>query len=827
MLATAKLWGSIAGAFSAGSLTVIENITAAGVVGKVAAGPASASATITGTGVLGTVGSGSLTVTATTFGATGLAGVGSCTVTAAVSGVGVVARFGAAAPTFTAAITGIPGGGAAVLTTATITGAVTAVGSTSQSVTATITGAGVVGSGTATGSPSFTATITGSGVVGVIGSGSLTVTAPVNGASPDMFVSRNTSSGNLILLKQRFRFAGANNPYVGLSEASNSYGATTDSDGLYLAPHAEIDAFLNSAQSMNATGIRTHACANVGKVESLQPTLGVWRAASFEPIDYFLSQCPARGIKVIFPLVDNYQYFSNGKFWYCSQNGVTPDSTATQFFTNTTIVNSFKAHISAVLNHVNVYTGIAYKNDPSILAWETGNELTVYPTAWDTTYVNWTDDIAAYIKTTCGAQQLVMDGHADLDNTSAYDLSHVDIYTGHWYTGGSAAPNQVPQFAETIHSRGKAFVVGEYTWTDKDQNGSATFTIDSMLKNIEGCQFVDGDCFWELLAPLTNFGGGLVCHYPGDNSDMITRVGKLSAHAALMPTLTQIGGQQFLNDTFTDSNGVLLQNHTADSGAHWLKELDMSADGTIQSNRIWFGTQTYYVAEVYPPGPDYDVTGFVRIVSNATNATVVVRGRTGLGVASGYLLILWYDGSNYSLTLRRWAWDGSTFDIGSAVLPIQPGIGTDHTMMLRMVGSQLSAYWDGALIVGPTTNTDIVVTGEAGCGGLNSTSTTGIHLDAITAAVPKFGTGTENVTATITGTGGIGRGGSQTITATITGAGVLGLVGAATFTVAADISGHSAIAVPLAFAVTRIPEAALSTNHSGAWFAIDEAHTRG
>ena len=77
-----------------------------------------------------------------------------------------------------------------------------------------------------------------------------------------------------------------------------------------------------------------------------------------------------------------------------------PIRSLSQFFTDTTVINSFKAHISFVLNHVNRYTGIAYKDDPTILAWETGNEVTVSPTAWDSTYNGWTEDIAQHIKVT-------------------------------------------------------------------------------------------------------------------------------------------------------------------------------------------------------------------------------------------------------------------------------------------------------------------------------------------------------------------------------------------------------------------------------------------
>ena len=44
-----------------------------------------------------------------------------------------------------------------------------------------------------------------------------------------------------------------------------------------------------------------------------------------------------------------------------------------QFFTDPKIIAEFEEHIRAVLNHKNVLTGIAYKDDPTILAWENCN----------------------------------------------------------------------------------------------------------------------------------------------------------------------------------------------------------------------------------------------------------------------------------------------------------------------------------------------------------------------------------------------------------------------------------------------------------------------
>ena len=356
--------------------------------------------------------------------------------------------------------------------------------------------------------------------------------------APTGFVTRDPTTGNLLHNGQRFRFAGPNIPdSFGLAQTEAAYGAQVDGDGLHLPSHAEIEAAIASAEAMNATVIRAYSsCLSVGKTNSIQPTLGSFNAAALEPVDYAISLCASAGIKLIFPLVDNYQYYVGGKFWYCTANGVTPDSTASQFFTNTTIINTFKAHISYVLNHVNGYTGIAYKNDPTILAWETGNEVTVSPTAWDSTYNSWTEYIAQHIKVTLGAQQLVIDGHTDHGND--WDLSHVDIYSTHTYHS-SWPPASIVDTAAEVHSHGKALFLGEYSWTDKDINGfPLSWTLTQMLSAIEASPYVDGDNFWLLYPPLQNWRGGFALHWPGDNGDMATRATQLANHALKMRLLS-------------------------------------------------------------------------------------------------------------------------------------------------------------------------------------------------------------------------------------------------------------------------------------------------
>ena len=61
------------------------------------------------------------------------------------------------------------------------------------------------------------------------------------------------------------------------------------------------------------------------------------------------------------------------------------------------------SNISYPLSKASIIHISAYIHDPSILAWETGNEL-YYPT------LSWTIELARHIKQEIGAQQLVMDG---------------------------------------------------------------------------------------------------------------------------------------------------------------------------------------------------------------------------------------------------------------------------------------------------------------------------------------------------------------------------------------------------------------------------------
>src|SRR5207302_10580776 len=138
-----------------------------------------------------------------------------------------------------------------------------------------------------------------------------------------------------------------------------------------------------------------------------------------------------------------------------------------QFCYNAQVISDFETYISTLLNHVNTYTGVAYKNDPTMMAWETGNELKP-PTSWTRT-------ITTYIKS-IDSNHLVVDGRSGIDPNAA-SLINVDIVSNHYYPKRTS---QLEDDTKAAQKARKAFIVGEFDWNDA--NGGDT--LSSFLSTI-------------------------------------------------------------------------------------------------------------------------------------------------------------------------------------------------------------------------------------------------------------------------------------------------------------------------------------------------------
>jgi hypothetical protein len=325
-------------------------------------------------------------------------------------------------------------------------------------------------------------------------------------------------SGSQLLFKGNvFRFSGANIYWLGLDE---------NVGGIDYPTSFRVDDALATAREMGATVVRSHTLGiSTGCPLCIEPSPGVFNESAFRHVDYAIAAAKKYGLHLIIPLTDNFHYYHGGKHNFTDWHGIRDEN---QFYSNPTVISDFEDYISQILNRVNNYTGVAYKDDPTILGWETGNGLLALRT--------WVQTIADYIKS-IDANHLVIDGNTGQSYTSStftqdLDISSVDIFVGQYYPMNSSALNTQAGLAQRAN---KVFIAEEYAWNNRG-GGDA---LPRFLTTIESNFAIAGDLFWSLFGHNDTFGyvqhhDGYTFHYPGDTDDMRMRAEMLRAHAYQM-----------------------------------------------------------------------------------------------------------------------------------------------------------------------------------------------------------------------------------------------------------------------------------------------------
>jgi mannan endo-1,4-beta-mannosidase len=422
------------------------------------------------------------------------------------------------------------------------------------------------------------------------------------GLASASFVTRTGS--RLLLNGAPFRFEGANIYWLGLDDGAQTYPT----------PY-RIDDAMDAAVEMGATVVRSHSLGvSTGCALCVEPSLGNFNATALQHIDYAIMAARDHGLKLIIPLTDNYHYYHGGKHNFTDWRGISDEN---QFYSNPQVISDFEQYIGVLLNHVNVYTGVAYKNDPTIMAWETGNEL-LSPSSW-------TQTIANYIKSVDG-NHLVMDGNYGI-NQDSLAISSVDIYSDHFYP-----PNisKMEADAAETQSANKAYVIGEYDW--QTTSGDA---LNAFLSAITANSAISGACFWDLWSHADDSGyrkgdGVYAMYYPGDTADHRNREQVIRNNAYAIqgmvvppdgipgaPTIMSVSGKQItwrgasLADTYSierstwGANGpwtVVCNQCVTDYSGPW-------TDATQPPGSVWYRMRAYNRVGV---AGQYSVTASVR-----------------------------------------------------------------------------------------------------------------------------------------------------------------------------------------------------------------------
>ena len=361
---------------------------------------------------------------------------------------------------------------------------------------------------------SFTSTIKASsisaGLLALAFCSTITVTrAAAQSNLNDEFVKRDGT--RLTLGGQTFRYGGPNIEWLGLE----AYGPL-DSIGPRYPSHFEVDDAMQTAQSMGARVVRSQTLGDgVGSPLSIEPKEGVFNPEGFKSIDYAIKSAHDHNLRLIVTLVgDCANCALTGEGEYFKDRGI---SGFKDFFTDPAIIARFEKHIAALLNHKSTLTGIALKDDPTIMAWENCNACGILipfiaPGQPLTPYIGWVDTIGAYIKS-------IDKKHLYEDNSSFFmfdkdvlDAKTTDIVTSEYYPhwdavfnmGSKTTPQTFPEHAALITGKGKVYVVNEFGWDNTDWATPAD--LEAALSAMEADPKVTGSDFWALQAHVDNFG---------------------------------------------------------------------------------------------------------------------------------------------------------------------------------------------------------------------------------------------------------------------------------------------------------------------------------
>lgn len=126
----------------------------------------------------------------------------------------------------------------------------------------------------------------------------------------------------------------------------------------------------------------------------MQPELGVYDDSGFERLSYAISSAKKAGIRLIITLVNNWKDFG-GMSQYMDWIGSTQHD---EFYTHAQAKKAYKNYIHYVLHYVNSYTNLAFKDDPTIMAWGLANEPRTAGANGDT-IVAWADEMSTFVKT--------------------------------------------------------------------------------------------------------------------------------------------------------------------------------------------------------------------------------------------------------------------------------------------------------------------------------------------------------------------------------------------------------------------------------------------
>lgn len=218
---------------------------------------------------------------------------------------------------------------------------------------------------------------------------SLMISVPLTSAAESRFEHFITRQGNKLYDGGKaFRFVGANMPGLVLPYDWTLYLP----ERLHLpTPWEQEDAF-KTLDQMNLRVVRTWNLP-IRKPDEEPKSWhyvfgpGQFNEEAFKCLDHLFALANKYGVRVILDLTAESGDYLGGIGAYAAHRG----KKRAEFYTDPQLKADYKATVRHVLTRTNTITGVPYRDDKAVLAWQFGNEMHSAPDAW-------LSETAAYMK---------------------------------------------------------------------------------------------------------------------------------------------------------------------------------------------------------------------------------------------------------------------------------------------------------------------------------------------------------------------------------------------------------------------------------------------
>lgn len=289
-----------------------------------------------------------------------------------------------------------------------------------------------------------------------------------------------------------FFIAGINNHYL-------TYGT-----------EAEVTQVLDDTVALGATVVRTFLQPVIGSLDGAVPTIWDWRSNAdssdmgakgtyllywdiassrmafndgpngIQKVDFLVAEAKKRHLKLIIAFLDFWSYTGGAQqmqAWYYGHDK------NMFFFTDPRLKRDYRNWVTYVIHRMNPKTGLHYRDDPTIMAWELMNEPNAEP---DQLRMAWVSEMSAYVKSQ-DRNHLVGSGHANLNDLP---IPTVDFGTWHGYPiflkmSPQQFDNLIPQFCALAAVYQKPVLLEEfgYARSNPDQVESYTKWLNTLTKD--------------------------------------------------------------------------------------------------------------------------------------------------------------------------------------------------------------------------------------------------------------------------------------------------------------------------------------------------------